>query len=158
MDYEGANRSDPTPIGENEKFPLSDAARSITTMMAARVVEQSEGRFTWQTTLGDVFGHSMNVPSPFTNSTILDLVLHSGHIQDSEQLMRREELMEWYNGLWAASLGASSEEKMQQRLNMSRYLVNIECKRPDEDPLCSEGRLGVTQFFLSIPSVANNKF
>ena len=83
MDYEGSNRSDPTPIGENEKFPFSDAARSITTMMAARVVEQSEGRFTWQTTLGDVFGQSMNVPLPFTNSTILDLVLHSGHIQDS---------------------------------------------------------------------------
>ena len=51
--------------------------------------------------------------------------------------------MEWYDGLWAASQGASAEENMQQRLNMSRYLVNIECKRPNEDPLCSEGRLGV---------------
>ena len=56
--------------------------------------------------------------------------------------------MEWNDGPWAASQGASAEENMQQRLNMSRYLVNIECKRPDEDPLCSEGNF----FFLNSPS------
>ena len=134
---------DPTLIGENDKFPLSDAARSITSMMAARVVEHSEGRFTWQTTLGEVFGDSMNVPSPFTESTILDLLLHSGHIPGPEQIMRREELMEWYDDLWAASEWESPEENIQQRLNMTRFLVNIECQRPNEDPLCSEGRLAV---------------
>lgn len=144
---------DPTLIGENDKFPLSDAARSITSMMAARVVEHSEGRFTWQTTLGEVFGDSMNVPSPFTESTILDLLLHSGHIPGPEQIMRREELMEWYDDLWAASEWESPEENIQQRLNMTRFLVNIECQRPNEDPLCSEGRYSKFTYSVAVSMI-----
>jgi len=145
--------NDPTLIGENDKFPLSDAARSITSMMAARVVEHSEGRFTWQTTLEEVFGDSMNVPSPFTESTILDLLLHSGHIPGSEQIMRREELMEWYDDLWEASEWESPEENIQQRLNMTRFLVNIECQRPNEDPLCSEGRYSKFTYSVAVSMI-----
>jgi len=60
---------DPTPIGENDKFYLSDAGRSIVSMLAARVIEQSEGQLTWQSTLGEVFQGSMTVPDPFTDNT-----------------------------------------------------------------------------------------
>merc|ERR1711970_1246621 len=143
---------DPTPIGEQDKLSLSDAGRSITAMLAARVVEQSQGALTWQTTLGQVFGDSMSVPSPFSNSTILDLLLHSGHILDSAQVMSVEELMDWYDQVWALSQWKSPEGNMQQRLNMTRYLVNIECDYlgGDEDPLCAEGRYSKFTYSVAV--------
>ena len=56
---------DPTPIGEDDKFYSSDAGQSITAMLAARIVEQSDGRLPWQLTIADVFGESISVLSPF---------------------------------------------------------------------------------------------
>merc|ERR1712123_148183 len=62
---------DPTPIGENDKFYMSDAGRFITGMLAARVVQQSEGGISWLSTIADVFADSINVPSPFAEATLL---------------------------------------------------------------------------------------
>merc|ERR1712123_240540 len=101
---------DPTPIGENDKFYLSDAGRFITGMLAARVVQQSEGGISWLSTIAEVFADKMNVPSPFAEATLLDLLLHSGHILDFEQVLRRESLMDWYDQVWADSQCAMLEK------------------------------------------------
>jgi len=143
---------DPTPIGEDDKFYLSDAGRSITAMLAARIVEQSEGQLTWQSTIADVFGESITVLSPFTEATLLDLFLHSGHILDFDQVMMTEELMEWYDGVWAASQWDMPEENMQQRMELTKFLVNIECG----EEMCYKGRY--SKFTYSVAVAMLEKF
>merc|ERR1712179_274139 len=139
---------DPTPIGENDKFYLSDAGRSITAMLA-RVIEQSEGGLTWQSTLGEVFKDSMTVPDPFTDATLLSLLLHSGHIVDFEQVMQLEDLMSWYDSVWAESQWAEPDLNTQQRVNMTNFLVNIPCS-DYEGRLCAEGRYSKFTYSVAV--------
>merc|ERR1712123_266992 len=123
------NADDPTPIGENDKFVLEDAGRSITAMLAARIVETSEGMITWESTVGEVLGESINVQSPFAESTLLDLLVHRGQILNTEQVMENEFLMDWYDQVWAASQWSMPEENLQQRLELlTKFLVNVECE------------------------------
>jgi len=140
---------DPTPIGENDKFYLSDAGRSITAMLAARIIEQSEGRITWLSTIADVFGESITVLSPFTEATLLDLFLHSGHILDFEQVMMTEELMEWYDQVWAASQWDMPEDNMQQRMEMTEFIVNMDCG-DDPEEMCAEGRYSKFTYTVAV--------
>jgi len=147
---------DPTPIGENDKFYLSDAGRFITGMLAARVVQQSEGGISWLSTIADVFADSINVPSPFAEATLLDLLLHSGHILDFEQVLRRESLMDWYDQVWADSQWAVPEDNMQQRVELTNFLVNVECNKDDEETLCKEGRY--SKFTYSVAVAMLEKF
>jgi len=147
---------DPTPIGDNDKFYLADAGRFITGMLAARVVQQSEGRITWLSTIADVFADSINVPSPFAEATLLDLLLHSGHILDLEQVMRRESLMDWYDQVWADSQWDVPEDNVQQRAELTNFLVNVECNKDDEETLCTEGRY--SKFTYSVAVAMLEKF
>ena len=140
---------DPTPVGENDKFYLSDAGRSIVSMLAARVIEQSEGELTWQSTLGEVFQGSMTVPDPFTDATLLELLLHSGHILDFEQVMRHEDLMNWYDMVWGMSQWADPALNADQRWNMANFLVNIGCYE-QEDELCVKGRYSKFTYSVAV--------
>eukprot|EP00092_Neocalanus_flemingeri_P035397 GFUD01038512.1.p1 GENE.GFUD01038512.1~~GFUD01038512.1.p1 ORF type:complete len:409 (+),score=97.94 GFUD01038512.1:3-1229(+) len=131
------NADDPTPIGENDKFNLGDAGRSITAMLAARIIEQSEGMITWQSTIAEVFGDSINVQSPFRDSTLLDLLVHNGRILDQEQVLQKDDIIDWYDKVWAASQWSMPEENKQQRLDLTQYLVNVECG--GEEDMCKKG-------------------
>jgi len=140
---------DPTPIGEGDKFIISDGAKSITALLAARVIEDSEGELTWHSTLGELFTDSMTVPHPFTNVTLLDLMLHSGHILDFEQIMRRDDLMAWYDQVWDQSQWASPQQNTLQRLNMTNFLVNIPCYQ-DGDEFCEKGRYSKFTYSVAV--------
>jgi len=138
------NADDPTLIGENDKFVLSDAGRSITAMLAARIVESEE--ITWETTIQEVFGETIDVQSPFGESTLLDLLVHRGLILNNGQLMNRENLMEWYDQVWAASQFSSPEENVQQRLELTKFLVNVEC----EKDMCYEGAYSKFTYSIAV--------
>ena len=129
------NADDPTPIGENDKFVLADAGRSITAMLAARIVETSEGMITWESTVGEVLGESINVQSKFAESTLLDLLIHDGNILGVTKVLEKEYLIDWYDQVWAASQWSMPEENLQQRLELlTQFLVTVDC----EEGLCDQ--------------------
>jgi len=127
------NADDPTPIEENDKFMLGDAGRSITAMLAARIVEK--GLLTWNSTIGEVLVDSVDVGSLLAKSTLLDLLVHSGQIMDVDNVMSREEFMDWYDQVWVASNWDDAEENVQQRLEMTKYFV-ANCKDINDDAKC----------------------
>merc|ERR1739838_786502 len=104
-------------------------------MLAARIVETSEGMITWESTVGEVLGESINVQSPFAESTLLDLLVHRGQILNTEQVMEKEYLIDWYDQVWAASRWSMPEENLQQRLELlTQFLVTVDC----EEGLCDQ--------------------
>jgi len=118
---------DPAPITENDVFYLSDAGRSITSMLVARIIEKSFGLLRWNTTISEIFYDDFEVAQPFADANLLDLLVHTGHIINEEQTMTTDELIDWYDGLWKSSQWSSKELNRQLRNEMTNFLVNMEC-------------------------------
>lgn len=57
-----------------------------------------------------------------------------------------EDLMEWYDQVWAASQWDMPEENMQQRMELTKFLVNIECG----DEMCAEGRYSKFTYTVAV--------
>lgn len=104
---------DPALITENDVFYLSDAGRSITSMLVARIIEKSFGLLRWNTTISEIFYADFDVAEPFADANLLDLLVHTGHIINEEQTMATDELIDWYDGLWKSSQWSSKELNRQ---------------------------------------------
>jgi len=138
------NAEDPTLIGENDKFILADAGRSITALLAARIVESE--LIAWESTIQEVLGETMDVQAPFGDSTLLDLLVHRGRILDNSQIISTEELILWYDQVWTASQWSSAEENRQQRLDMAKFLLNVECG----EEMCYEGAYSKFTYSIAV--------
>jgi len=125
------NAEDPekTPIGPDDKFALGRGGAHITAMLAARVVEESKGALSWNSTISQVFGNSMTIQPIFANVTLYDLLTKQGYMMDIEQVLAMEYKMDWYDQVWAASQWEDPEENMNQRLEMMKFLVNVDCEK-----------------------------
>jgi len=125
------NAEDPekTPIGPDDKFALGRGGAHITAMLAARVVEESKGALSWNSTISQVFGNSMTIQPIFANVTLYDLLTKQGYMMDIEQVLAMEYKIDWYNQVWAASQWDDPKENMNQRLEMMKFLVNVDCEK-----------------------------
>jgi len=94
---------DPTPVQGDDRFPLLDTGRSIVATLAARIVER--GDVLWTTTIGEVFHDSglISVNPAFRNSTILDLLVHSGRIPTANGAYDSEEAMDFIDSMYQKS-------------------------------------------------------
>jgi len=140
---------DPALITENDVFYLSDAGRSITSMLVARIIEKSAGLLRWNTTISEIFYTDFDVAEPFADANLLDLLVHTGHIINEEQTMATDELIDWYDGLWKSSQWSSKELNRQLRKEMTNFLVNIECG----EEMCQKMRYSKFTYSVAVAMV-----
>merc|ERR1719334_748698 len=124
---------DPTPIEADDMFYLSDAGRSITAMLAARIIEENPKQVKWNSTVGEVFGAAVH--PDFAESTLLDLLLHTGRVFGFGEIASDEDLIDWYDSLWTDSQWANDVENMKKRKEVARTLLNVDC----HDDVCRRG-------------------
>jgi len=140
---------DPAPITENDVFYLSDAGRSITSMLVARIIEKSFGLLRWNTTISEIFYDDFDVAQPFADANLLDLLVHTGYIINDEQVMTSDKLIDWYDGLWKSSQWANSELNQQLRKEMTHFLVNLEC----DEEMCQKMRYSKFTYSVAVAMI-----
>ena len=113
-------------IGENEKidtrskFHLGSNTKAITSMIAAKLVE--EGIIKWNTKLVDVVPELKDsIKKEYANITLEQLVSHRAKIHPFEEDTSKE---------WRGILKSISQEK-DQKLSFANYALNLE-------PACNE--------------------
>ena len=96
----------------------------------------------------------MTIQPIFENVTLYELVTKQGYLLDLDQVLAMEYKMDWYDQVWAASQWDDPKENMNQRFEVTKFLVNIDCEQEKSCQKFSRSSL----FYFSVAAAMLEKF